>query len=399
MVVCKLVPDRNVGLGDPGRRGRSHVRDIVRRDVMATEQAQQEAQNRDGLVERILSSTLATYDLFSIYIGERLGLYAALAERPLSAAELARSTGTDERYVREWLEQQAVTGILRADDAGGSRDRVYGLIPGHDEVLLSADSANYLAAFARLTVGTLSIMPELLDAFRTGVGVPYRHYGADAREGQAETNRTQFINFLGTEWFPKVPDVHERLRSDPPARVADVACGTGWSSIAIARTYANVHVDGFDSDEASIELARRNADRQGLSDRVSFHLHDASEQSRENGYDLVTVFEAIHDMARPVEALQSMRQMLAPRGAVIVADERTADAFGAPGDDAERLFYAWSVFFCLPTGREERPSAATGTVMRADRFRDYARSAGYERVDVLPIENDFWRFYRLFPSG
>lgn len=367
---------------------------------MTAEQLRQdEAETRAAFVERIFSSTLATYDLFSIYIGERLGFYAALADKPLSASELARSTGTDERYVREWLEQQAVTGILRADDADGSLDRAYGLIPGHDEVLLSPDSANYLAAFPRLTVGTLSIMPELLDAFRTGVGVPYRHYGADAREGQAETNRTQFINFLGSEWFPKVPDVHERLLEEPPARVADVACGTGWSSIAIARAYSRVHVDGFDSDEASIELARRNADREGLSDRVVFHLHDASEQAREGGYDLVTVFEAIHDMARPVEALRAMREMLAPGGAVIVADERTAETFGAPGDDIERLFYAWSVFFCLPTGREDQPSAATGTVMRADKFREYATGAGYERVDVLPIENDFWRFYRLFPPG
>jgi SAM-dependent methyltransferase len=368
---------------------------------MATEQVphEDEAESRDAFVERIFSSTLATYDLFSIYIGERLGLYAALAEKPLSASELARATGTDERYVREWLEQQAVTGILRAEDADGSRDRTYGLIPGHDEVLLSADSASYLAAFVRLTVGTLSIMPELLDAFRTGVGVPYRHYGADAREGQAETNRTQFINFLGSEWFPKIPDVHERLHGQPPARVADVACGTGWSSIAIARAYHKAQVDGFDSDEASIALARRNAEQEGLTDRVVFHLHDASEQPGKGGYDLVTVFEAIHDMARPVEALQSMRLMLAPGGALIVADERTADAFGALGDNVERLFYAWSVFFCLPTGREDQPSAATGTVMRADRFRDYATTAGYERVEVLPIENDFWRFYRLIPPA
>jgi SAM-dependent methyltransferase len=370
-------------------------------EEMATEQVRREdeVQTRDAFVERIFSSTLATYDLFSIYIGERLGLYATLADKPLTASELARATGTDERYVREWLEQQAVTGILHSQDADGSGGRTYGLVPGHDEVLLSPDSANYLAAFARLTVGTLSIMPELLDAFRTGVGVPYRHYGADAREGQAETNRTQFINFLGRDWLPKVSQVHERLRSEPPARVADVACGTGWSSIAIAHAYPKVHVDGFDSDEASIELARQNADREGLTDRVVFHLHDASKPARTSGYDLVTVFEAIHDMARPVEALQAMRGMLAPGGAVIVADERTAEAFGAPGDDLERLFYAWSVFFCLPTGREDQPSAATGTVMRADKFRDYARTAGYKSVEVLPIDNDFWRFYRLTPSG
>ena len=124
---------------------------------------------------------------------------------------------------------------------------------------------------------------------------------------------------------------------------------------------------------------------------------DYGPDAREGSYALASVFEAIHDMARPVEALQTMRKLLAPGGAVIVADERTAEEFGAPGDDIERVFYAWSVFFCLPTGREYQPSAATGTVMRADKLREYAANAGYSDVEILPIENDFWRFYRLLP--
>ena len=353
--------------------------------------------NRDGLVERVFSAALGTYDIFSIYIGDRLGLYAVLNEKPSTAKGLAHRTGTDERYIREWLEQQAVTGILRTENAEAEpSERIYELIPGHAEVLLAADSANYLAAFARLTAGTVSIMPQLLDAFRSGSGVPYRDYGPDAREGQADTNRTQFINFLGAEWLPAVPDVHERLQSDPPARVADVACGTGWSSIALAHAYPKIQVDGFDSDGASIDLANENVEREDLGDRVRFRVKNASGEL-DGSYDLVTVFEAIHDMARPVEALKTMRRLLAPGGAAIVADERTAEAFGAPGDDTERLFYAWSVFFCLPTGREDQPSAATGTVMRADKFREYATSAGYSGVEILPIDNDFWRFYRLLP--
>ena len=367
---------------------------------MTTPEAEREetAQSRDAFVGRVFSSVIATYDLLSIYVGDRLGLYAALDRGPSSAKELAHETGTDERYIREWLEQQAVTGILHTDDAASlPDDRIYRLPRGHREVLLDKDSPNYLAALARFSAGSLSTMPQLLDAFRTGAGVPYRDYGADGREGQADTNRAQFINFLGTEWLPAVPDVHERLHADPAARVADVACGAGWSSIAIARAYPKVHVDGFDLDEASIELARRNAEGEGLADRVAFHIHNASEESYVGRYDLVTVFEAIHDMARPVEALKSMREMLVPGGVVIVADELTAENFEAPGDDLERLFYAWSVFFCLPTGREEELSAATGTVMRPAKFREYALSAGYHDVEILPIEHDFWRFYRLSP--
>ena len=353
---------------------------------------------RDAFVERVFTSILATYDVFSIYIGDRLGLYATLDGGPLTAKELAYRTSTDERYVREWLEQQAVTGILEVEnDSSAPGDRAYKLPTGHAEVLLGTDSVNYLAALARFVAGSLSIMPQLLDAFRTGAGVPYRDYGADAREGQADTNRTQFINLLGSEWIPTVGDVHQRLGADPPARVADVACGSGWSTISLARAYPKIHVDGFDLDEASIDLARTNVEREGLEDRVEFHVQDASEPTNKGRYHLVTVFEAIHDMARPVEALRTVREMLAPDGTVIVADEKTADDFGAPGDDLERLLYAWSVFFCLPTGREDQPSAATGTVMRVDKFWEYATSAGFQGFEVLPIENDFWRFYRLSP--
>jgi 2-polyprenyl-3-methyl-5-hydroxy-6-metoxy-1,4-benzoquinol methylase len=356
------------------------------------------ARTAEDFVERVFSSVLATYDVFSIYVGERLGLYAALKQGPLTPKELAQATDTDERYVREWLEQQAVTGFLNADDSPDATDRRFEIPLGLQEVLLDGDSLNYLAAFVRFTAGSLSIMPQLLDAFRTGDGVPYRAFGEDAREGQADTNRTQFINLLGSDWIPAIPDVHERLSNDPPAKVADVASGAGWSTIALARAYPKVLVDGFDLDEASIELANRNKSREGLDDRISFYVQDASDPKFKDRYDLVTVFEAIHDMARPVEALRAIREMLAPGGAVVIADERTTESFAAPGDDLERLFYAWSVFFCLPTGREDQPSAATGTVMRPDRLETYAKQAGFEKVEILPIANDFWRFYRLTPS-
>jgi protein-L-isoaspartate O-methyltransferase len=265
----------------------------------------------ENFVDRVFSSVLATYDLFSLYIGDRLGFYSELTDEPLSSQELAARTGTDERYVREWLEHQAVTGFLDAVEGEGSVS--YRVPDAHHAVLLDRDNTDYLAAFARFTVGSLSAMPQLLDAFRTGRGVPYRDYGADAREGQADTNRAQFINHLKADWFPGIPDLHTRLQADPPARVADVACGTGWSTISLARAYPKITVDGFDLDEASITLARDNASREDLGDRVTFHVRNAADAV--NGvYDLVTVFEAIHDMARPVEALRAIRQTLAPRG-------------------------------------------------------------------------------------
>ncbi|HWM07840.1 MAG TPA: class I SAM-dependent methyltransferase, partial [Solirubrobacteraceae bacterium] len=228
--------------------------------------------------------------------------------------------------------------------------------------------------------------------------IPYFDYGDDTREGIAELNRTMFVNELGTSWLPAIPDVHARLRASPPARVADLGCGTGWSSIALARAYPEAAVDGVDVDAASIETARGHAAAEGLQDRVRFLQHDASAPKLDGAYDLVTIFEALHDMGRPVEALAAARRSLADGGTVIVADERVAERFTAPGDDLERLMYGFSVVHCLAVARaDHEDSAATGTAMRPDTLRAYARDAGFRRVEVLAIDNDFWRFYRLDP--
>jgi SAM-dependent methyltransferase len=360
-------------------------------------EAQTAEQRRDSFAEGLFEKIIGAMEVASVYLGDRLGLYRAMADGgSATSAELAERTGTHERYVREWLEQQAVMGILEVE--GGEEDgsaRRYMLPEGHAEVLLDQDSLSYLAPVARFTMGLVRPLPALVGAFRTGDGLPYAHYGADAREGQADANRPMFVNLLGSEWLPTVSDVHQRLQADPPARAADVGCGMGWSSISIARAYPNVRVDGYDLDEPSIELARHNAEEAGVADRVTFQVRDASDPTLEGRYDLATAFECVHDMGRPVEALGAMRRMVGEGGAVIVADERVPDSFGAPGDDTDRLMYGWSVLFCLPTGLADEPSVGTGTVMRQQTLRRYAEEAGYRGMEVLPIENNLWRFYRL----
>jgi SAM-dependent methyltransferase len=258
-------------------------------------------------------------------------------------------------------------------------------------VLVDGDSPSYMAAFARMMAGIVRPLPQVIEAFRTGEGVPYTDYDADFLEGQGEMNRVQFVNSLASEWMPALPDVHDRLQGG--GRVADVACGTGWSTIALARAYPNAEVHGLDLDEASIELARANAAREGID--LSFEVRDAADPGLSGRYDLVTCFEAVHDMARPVDSLRGMRSLLADGGVLLIADERVADEFTAPGDEVERVMYGFSVFHCLAVGREEQPSAATGTAMRVGTLRGYAEEAGFTRFEVLPIENDFWRFYRL----
>jgi SAM-dependent methyltransferase len=350
-------------------------------------------ERRDALVERLFLATVGTWDVLAVYIGDRLGLYRALADHgPLTARALAEQLGLSERYVREWLEQQASSAILEIDGDGR-----FALPPGHDEALLDAGGLNCIAPIGQLVVACVRPIDQVLEAFRTGDGVAYADYGADLHEGQARFTRPMFEQLLTTEWLPGIPEVHARLQADPPARVADAACGEGFSTMAIARGYPKAIVDGIDVDEASIAAARRHLEDSGLEDRVTFHLRDAADEELAGSYDLVYIHEALHDMSYPVRVLSACRALLRAGGAVIVGDERVADEYTAPGDEVERFYYGFSILHCLPVGMVGEGAAGTGTVMRAPTVERYASEAGFSGFEVLPIENDFYRFYRLTP--
>lgn len=354
-------------------------------------------QNRDALIDQLLQATNGVWDIATVYLGEQLGLYRGLHEiGPATARELAAHTGTDERYVREWLEQQTVSGIIEARNGeSGSAERTFALPAGHAEVLVNRDDPNYMAPLAQITLGAIAPLHALREAFRTGAGIRYEDYGADLREGQAGMNRNLFLQQLGGEYLPSIPDVDARLKADPPARVADIGCGLGWSSIGIANAYPKVHVDGFDLDEASIIAADQNVREAGLENRVSMYWRDAADAAISGRYDLVTAFECIHDLSDPVGVLRTMRRLVTEDGTVLIADERVADEFSGERNDLERFFYGFSVTHCLPVGRVDQPSAGTGTVMRPPTLRRYAEEAGFSSVEILPIENYFFNFYRL----
>jgi 2-polyprenyl-3-methyl-5-hydroxy-6-metoxy-1,4-benzoquinol methylase len=360
---------------------------------MATASA---VERRDALVERLFNATIGAMDLAGVYLGERLGLYRVIVERgPLTSTELAEAAGLHERYAREWLEQQAASSILDAEEDGGTWR--FRLPEGHAEALADTSSLNYVTPFSLLTVACLRPIDDLLEAFRTGDGVPYAAYGADLHEGQGAFTRPLFLSLLSQEWLPCVSEIHERLLADPPARVADVACGIGWSSIGIARGYSSVTVDGIDLDEASIALAQRNLTGSGVEDRVTFAVSDAADPRLSGRYDLVTIFEALHDMSYPVEVLRACRGMLAEGGLILIGDERTDDSFGPDASELERLYYGFSILHCLPVGMVGEGAAGTGTVMREHTVEHYASAAGFTSFEVAPIENDFWRFYVLRP--
>jgi SAM-dependent methyltransferase len=348
------------------------------------------------LAERLFRDAAGALELYTVYLGERLGLYRALNEGgPATSTELAERTGTTERYVREWLEHHGTGGILEVDDpAAGPLERRYRLPPEHVPVLADLDDVRYQGYRGVEIVRAARPLPDLLDASRGGGAPPPLAWEP---EGRGEPNRALFLNLLGTRWLPAIPEVDRRLRADPPARVADAGCGAGWSSIAMAMAYPAITVDGFDLDADVIAAARRHAEESGVTERVRFWVGDASDPELSGRYDLVTVFEALHDMPRPVEALQRARAMLADQGSVLIADELVGDEFAAPGPDIERYLYGWSVVGCLPEAMGDPGSAATGTVMRPATLRRYATDAGFLQVEILPIETEFWRFYRLAP--
>lgn len=350
----------------------------------------------EALDERLFRDARGALELFTVYLGVRLGFYRALAgSGPMTSTELAARTGTAERYVREWLEHHAASGLLEVDDvAADPQDRRFALPAEHVPVLADHDDERFSGHRAIDLARAARTLPDLVDAFRAGTGPPPLPWEP---EGRAANNRTAYLTRLGREWLPAVPDIDRRLRAEPGARVADVACGMGWSSIAIARAYPLVSVAGFDVDADAIADATRNAEAEDLADRVSFAVADATAPKLPGPFDLVTILEGFHDLARPVEALRAVRSLLAPDGSVVLIDERVADVFTAPAPELERYHYAWSVLSCLPGAMGDRETAATGAVMRLPTLRRYAEEAGFRAVEVLPIETETWRFYRLHP--
>jgi SAM-dependent methyltransferase len=375
---------------------------------MSTAPTQQDPQT--ALVERLFGATIGALELFSVHLGTTLGLYDALAT-PATPGELAQRAGIHERYAREWLEQQAVAGLLAvAEESDDPLLRRYELPAAHRAALCDADDPDHVAPFAALLAGIGGVLPAVAEAYRSGGGVPYADYGAEFRHGQGGINRPAFRADLPGVWIPAMPDVDAALRagaggrvspSGPrelgPAgdvtRVADVGCGHGWAAVAVAEAYPGVRVDGIDLDPASIEDARAHARAAGVADRVSFSVRDAG--ALDGPYDLVLLLEVLHDLAHPVEALCGIRAALAPAGSLLVADERVADAFAAPGDEIERMMYGWSVTHCLPTQMTETGSAAIGTVIRAKTVHELGAAAGFGSVEELDVEHDFFRLYRL----
>ena len=328
-----------------------------------------------------------------LLLGHRLGLLAALADLgPTTPAALATACTCDERYVREWLAACAAGGYVTYDSATG----YFTLPPAYADVLANPDSPRYAVPSLIWSARLAAVLPALEAAFRTGAGVPYAAYDAGGLDGAGDTDRIEYLTSVAG-WLQATPALQRCSRD--ARRVLDVACGHGWSTLALAAALPAATVDAIDADAASIAAARLNVARAGLAERVRLHQTPAEFFATPHTFDLITAFQCVHDMAQPVQVLRHLRELLAPGGILLVADLKMADQLEDNLTPQGHSHYNWSVLHCLPQARVDPASAATGCGMGPALLGRYAAQAGFAQCEVLPIEHEGWYFYRLGAAG
>jgi 2-polyprenyl-3-methyl-5-hydroxy-6-metoxy-1,4-benzoquinol methylase len=343
-----------------------------------------------ALSERLFGQAVVATEAASVWLGQKLGWYAGLRTHgPATPEELAVATGSQPRYAQEWLEQQAVAGIITRDQDGR-----FSLPPGHAEALLDQESPLWTEPLVRQMVTAILQLPAIAEAYRTGGGVGWEAYGPEMSLAQADVNRSPLRHALPNEWVPQIPELRDRLSR--PARVADVGCGHGWSAIGLAAAFPGVEVDGFDVDPVGLRAAREHAAAAGVADRVRFHQVDAGTGLTGGPYDVLLAVECVHDLPHPVEVLAAIRQAAKPDAVVIVVDEAADPVLATPGDEVQRLLYGFSLLICLPDSMSHPRSAAVGAVIRPDTLAGFATAAGFAGAEPLEVTGTgFWNVYRL----
>lgn len=346
----------------------------------------------DSFQERLFTELNAGMSCMALYIGKQLGLFEAISKTSgITSTELATQTELNERYVREWVECMAAGEYIEYD---GASER-FSLSQEHKVVLLDLDSPSYAMGIFGWIPSFASVLPRLMEAFRTGDGIPYEDYGQDMVDAQGLSTRPMFVNDYASMWIPAMPDIEARLKNG--GRVAEVGCGIGWSTIAVAKGYPNTKIDAIDPDEVSMADAKQNFAQEGVADQITLYVNTVEEAPVQGPYDLVTAFECLHDLPYPVSALSRMRELAAPNGAVLIADEAVEDKLEDNTNFMGHMFYNFSVLHCLPQAMGFEDTAATGTVITPSTVRKYAEEAGFSSVDQLEIENGQFKFYRLNP--
>ena len=320
---------------------------------------------------RFVTDLGATGAAGAVVVGHRLGLYTALAEGPATPEQFAERTGCHPRYLTEWLRGQAAGGYIDYDPATGA----FSLTEEQAYCLVDPNGPNVSAAF-RAVVGYLRAEPRITEAFRTGAGVGWHEHDEDVFVGIDAFYRPGYVAELVPNWIPALDGVDARLTAG--ARVADLGCGLGSTSVLMAQAYPRSTVVGSDYHSESIELARKKAAEAGVADRVSFEVTRA--QTFTGGdYDLVTMFDCLHDMGDPLGAARRIHDALTPDGTWLLVEPFTADTVEGNFNPVGRLYYAGSTFLCVPNALSQSGGHALGAQAGEAAIRQVATAAGFTR--------------------
>jgi SAM-dependent methyltransferase len=324
-------------------------------------------------VFRAVDEVGATLNTALVVMGDRLGLYRALAGAgPLSPAELAERSGTAERYVREWLNAQAAGGYVEYDPDSGR----YTLPPEQAVALTDPDSPAYLPGFFQIALGSVLDSPRIVEAAGAGAGFGWHEHVHDVHEGCERFFRPGYNANLISGWLPALDGVVAKLERG--ARVADVGCGYGASTILMAQAFPNSAFVGSDYHGGSIETARRRAEEAGVAGRVSFETASAAAYGGSD-YDLVTMFDCLHDMGDPVGAARNVRRMLEPDGTWMIVEPHAGDRVEENLNPVGRAYYAFSTLLCTPASLSQEVGLALGAQAGEARIRDVVTAGGFTR--------------------
>jgi ubiquinone/menaquinone biosynthesis C-methylase UbiE len=340
--------------------------------------------NEDKLNEfvgKFVTDLGATVAAGNVVIGHQLGLYKALASGPASADELAERTGTNPRYVAEWLRGQAAGGYVEYDPAADT----YSMTEEQAFALTNPDGGFYAPGAFVLALGTLRAVPRITEAFRTGTGLGWHEQDEDVFVGCEQFFRPGYIANLLPSWIPALDGVEEKLRAG--AKVADIGCGLGASTILLAQEFPNSRFSGSDYHQHSIELARKRAGDAGVADRVTFEAAAAASFSG-TGYDLAATFDCLHDMGDPLAAARHIRQALKPNGTWLVVEPLAADDVAGNMNPLGRVYYNFSTMLCVPNAMSQPGGYSLGAQAGEAAIRQVVTEAGFtrfRRAAVAPV--------------
>jgi 2-polyprenyl-3-methyl-5-hydroxy-6-metoxy-1,4-benzoquinol methylase len=329
----------------------------------------------NAFMGQIIQDFGASANAVLVVIGDKLGLYKAMAGAgPLSPAELAARTGTRERYVREWLNANAAGGYVTYDAAS----RTYRLPPEQAFALAQEDSPAFVPGFFSVVEAMMKAEERIAGNFRTGEGMPWGEHAHCLYEGTERFFRPGYLANLTSQWIPALDGVEAKLTRG--ARVADVGCGVGASTIIMAKAYPKSRFAGFDAHAESIDLARKRAGQAGLGDRITFDVATATDYPG-TGYDLIAHFDCLHDMGDPGAAARYARKTVAPDGTWMIVEPFAGDRVEDNLNPVGRIFYAASTMLCVPSSL-----AGEGVALGAQ--------AGEARLRSVVVEGGFTRFRR-----